>query len=384
MRKRNYVSTQFGQRNIFSVFSLGPEWDSSDEEGATPVAVTKTSAGDKKAKRKAVDKKNKSSKTQPPQLQEEEENLEDNINSNTRENDKDLVLYIGHLPKEFEEQDLMSFVSQFGKVHNCRVSRKLETGNSKGYAFVRFGDPEVCQIVCDTLHGYFLGRQRLVCQVRPASRGMFYNTETVIQQRKQQRALKQKQRNRNLASAEKLKEITARLVSREQKKRKQLAEMGIEYDFPGYKCNQEALQVELEEDDSNTKKERKRSDSVGSEGSSSKKNKKRKESIDSVGSASKRARKDSVDSVSSASKKKSKRKESIDSVSSETKERKKSTRKNSVDSEGSAKKEKKRSNSDASNLSEEPSPPASNERMPHSAKKAKKNKKDKKRRQSAP
>jgi nucleolar protein 15 len=372
------------QRNIFSVFSLGPEWDSSDEEGATPVAVTKTSAGDKKAKRKAVDKKNKSSKTQPPQLQVEEENLEDN-NSNTRENDKDLVLYIGHLPKEFEEQDLMSFVSQFGKVHNCRVSRKLETGNSKGYAFVRFGDPEVCQIVCDTLHGYFLGRQRLVCQVRPASRGMFYNTETVIQQRKQQRALKQKQRNRNLASAEKLKEITARLVSREQKKRKQLAEMGIEYDFPGYKCNQEALQVELEEDDSNTKKERKRSDSVGSDGSSSKKNKKkRKESIDSVGSASKRARKDSVDSVSSASKKKSKRKESIDSVSSKTKDSKKSTRKNSVDSEGSAKKEKKRSNSDASNLSEEPSPPASNERMPHSAKKAKKNKKDKKRRQSAP
>lgn len=371
-------------KHVFFPVSLGPEWDSSDEEGPALVAVTKKSAGDKKAKRKVVDKKNTSSKTQPPQLQEEEENLEDN-NNNIRENDKDLVLYIGHLPKEFEEQDLMSFVSQFGKVHNCRVSRKLETGNSKGYAFVRFGDPEVCQIVCDTLHGYFLGRQRLVCQVRPASRGMFYNTETVIQQRKQQRALKQKQRNRNLASAEKLKEITARLVSREQKKRKQLAEMGIEYDFPGYKCNQEALQVELEENDSTTKKERKRSDSVGSEGSNSKKgNKKRKESIDSVGSASKRARKDSMDSVSSASKKKSNTKELIDSVSSETKDRKKTTRKNPVDSEGSAKKEKKRSNSDASNLSEEPSPPASNERMPHSAKKAKKNKKDKKRRQSAP
>jgi nucleolar protein 15 len=303
------------------------------------------------------------------------------------QDEEDLVLYIGHLPKEFQEQDLMSFLSQFGKVHNCRISRKVETGNSKGYAFVRFGDPEVCQIVCDTLHGYFLGRQRLVCQVRPAHRSMFYNTDTVIQRRMHQKKAQVQQRNRNLANGEKLKEITARLVSREQKKREQLEAMGIEYDFPGYKTNQEALQIHLEsqhnKEEEPEKKSRKRLDSVGSESSAKKKKKKRKESMDSVESVSKRARKDSVDSTGSSSQKKSKRKESIDSINEASEKEAKNKRKDSVGSEGSAKKKKKRKDSDASNLSIEEQVPAT-ERVAQSAKKAKKIKKDKKRRQSAP
>ncbi|KAG7352167.1 RNA-binding protein RNP-2 [Nitzschia inconspicua] len=364
----------------------GPEWDSSDEEGAAPV-TQKKKLTDKKLKPKTEKTKKTATRKEPQQPPKEDDKKGGD--------EDDLVLYIGHLPKEFEEQDLNNFLSQFGKVRNCRISRKIETGNSRGYAFVRFDEKEVCQIVCDTLHGYFLGRQRLVCQIRPAQRGMFYNTDTVIQRHIQQKQLEKKKRNRNLANAEKLKEITARLVSREQKKRKQLEAMGIEYDFPGYKKNHEALQIELNlqeqdggkkknEENEADKKSRKRSDSIGSEGSLKKKKKKRKESIDSVESASKRPRKDSVESVSNT--KKSKRKESIESVSSETKLNKK-TRKDSIDSEGSAKRKKKK-DSESSQLSleetEEKSKSTKMDRLTQSGKKAKKSKKDKKRRQSAP
>ena len=50
----------------------------------------------------------------------------ENDKDNGRE--KDLVLYIGHLPKDFEEIDLRRFLSQFGNVCNCRVARKIQTG----------------------------------------------------------------------------------------------------------------------------------------------------------------------------------------------------------------------------------------------------------------
>ena len=151
---------------------------------------------------------------------------------------KDLVLYVGHLPKDFEEIDLRRFLSQFGKVYNCRVARKIETGKTKGFAFVRFGDDEVTQIACETLHGYFLEKQRLVCQVRPAHPGMFFDTDKMIDKRQKKLALETKQRNNNLANSDKLKAITSKLVTREMKKRERLAALGVDYDFPGYKSNQ--------------------------------------------------------------------------------------------------------------------------------------------------
>merc|ERR1712166_1123401 len=152
--------------------------------------------------------------------------------------EKDLVLYVGHLPKDFEEIDLRRFLSQFGKVYNCRVARKIETGKTKGFAFVRFGDDEVTQIACETLHGYFLEKQRLVCQVRPAHPGMFFDTDKMIDKRQKKLALETKQRNNNLANSDKLKAITSKLVTREMKKRERLAALGVDYDFPGYKSNQ--------------------------------------------------------------------------------------------------------------------------------------------------
>ena len=205
--------------------------------------------------------------------------------------EENLVLYIGHLPKDFEEIDLRRFLSQFGKVYNCRVARKIETGRPKGYAFVRFGDEETTKIVSQTLHGYFLEKQRLVCQLRPSHPGMFYDTEKLIDKRKKKIQLEARQRNRNLGNSEKLKAITSRLVQRERKKREKLKALGIDYDFPGYEANQDDFENDSVPEESNDDKPKRRKESMDStrseESAKKKKKKKRKDSIDSVASSSK-------------------------------------------------------------------------------------------------
>ena len=52
------------------------------------------------------------------------------------ENDKRGVIYIGHLPKGFAEDELKKFFTQFGTVSKMRVARSKTTGRSKGYAFL--------------------------------------------------------------------------------------------------------------------------------------------------------------------------------------------------------------------------------------------------------
>lgn len=280
------------QRNLKKNIPVNePEWDSSDEEDDAPAVASKQT----KAKSTTTSKGKKVIKYDALKQ------------SNEGDNDgkENLVLYIGHFPKDFEELDLRRFLSQFGKVHNCRVARKIETGKPKGYGFVKFGDDETAKIACETLHGYFLEKQRLVCQLRPSHAGMFFDTAKNVDKRKKKIQLEARQRNRNLANSEKLKEITSRLLTREMKKRERLAALGIDYDFPGYKSNRddfeeefvpeegkidEAKVVEEDKDGSAKKKKRRKEsmDSTHSEGSATKdKKKKNRKSIDSVASSSK-------------------------------------------------------------------------------------------------
>ena len=41
----------------------------------------------------------------------------------------------------------------------------LTGGNSKGYAFLEFQDPEVATIAAEAMDGYFLSKNKLVCHV---------------------------------------------------------------------------------------------------------------------------------------------------------------------------------------------------------------------------
>ena len=46
------------------------------------------------------------------------------------------IIYVGHLPKGFEEEQLKGFFSQFGGISKIRVSRSKKTGRSKGFAYL--------------------------------------------------------------------------------------------------------------------------------------------------------------------------------------------------------------------------------------------------------
>ena len=66
------------------------------------------------------------------------------------------IVYIGHLPKGFEEEELKKFFVQFGKINKLRVSRSKKTGRSRGYAFLEFQDKEVSEIAVSTMDNYMM------------------------------------------------------------------------------------------------------------------------------------------------------------------------------------------------------------------------------------
>jgi nucleolar protein 15 len=312
---------------IFHVLSvtnyiIGPEWESSDEE-AEKVPPVKDTKGAKKSLKK-----------------DKQQSIIKLVNNKTAEeelDDEDVsVLYIGHLPAEFTERDLRTFLMQFGKVERIRVSRSVKTGNPRGYAFVKFTVASDAKIVAETLQGYFLGQRRLVCHLVPnAHARMFYDSDKVIARRKVHQEQQKKQHNRNLTNVSKLKEITARLVLRERKKRSKLAELGIDYEFPGYEDNvEDPEQLKIRKKRKNSKDENESSlkeildeAEAANEPGSAKKTKKQKDSIGST-SASPSKQKDTPSKKGTPSKKdtptkKGKRK---DSVSSDTASAKKSSK----------------------------------------------------------
>ena len=150
------------------------------------------------------------------------------------------VIYLGHLPVGFEEREITVFLNQFGNVNRCRVSRSTKTGRSRGYAFVEFADAEVANIVANTMSGYFLLEKRLVCHVLPKDKVydlMFTKPKNVPSKLDKQKKARNEVNKRR--TAEKMKGITAKLIQREEMKRKKLASLGIDYDFPGYAASAE-------------------------------------------------------------------------------------------------------------------------------------------------
>lgn len=217
----------------------GPEWDSSDDE-EEKVQTKKKSKKDGAQDAIAADVMKK-------QLKKEK------MSKKKDENPAD-ILYIGHLPHDFEEVEMLTFFSQFGKVANLKLCRSRKTGNSKGYGFIQFQDYEVSAIVAETMNGYIImNEKRLVCHLVPPDkvhsklfrgakqrlvankRGDVNISRRTYWQEKNEQAQNRKK------SAKVLQQITKRLVSREDKKREMLTSLGIDYDFPGYAASAKTI-----------------------------------------------------------------------------------------------------------------------------------------------
>ena len=183
--------------------------------------------------------------------------------SEEQSNQPSSVIYLGHLPTAFEERELLIFLNQFGPVTKCRVSRSTKTGRSRGYAFVQFDDAEVANIVAEAMNGYFLLEKRLVCNVLPQDKVydlMFRRAKKIMSKKDMQDKAREEVNRRK--TPEVMRGITAKLVEREEAKRKKLLELGIDYDFPGYAAGasgngKTALQSESMDNGKTSKKRRK-------------------------------------------------------------------------------------------------------------------------------
>ncbi|GAA5830103.1 hypothetical protein JCM5353_006078, partial [Sporobolomyces roseus] len=152
-----------------------------------------------------------------------------------KKNAKTGTVYLGRVPHGFHEEEMKSYFSQFGEVTRLRLSRNKQTGASKHYAFIEFQYASVAAIVQETMDNYLLSGHILVCKIIPDDQ--IHPKLWVGANRKFRVIPKGRKQNakRNAPKSDEQKEsIKKRLLTREEKKRKQLAELGIEYDFAGY------------------------------------------------------------------------------------------------------------------------------------------------------
>ncbi|XP_056390123.1 MKI67 FHA domain-interacting nucleolar phosphoprotein [Hyla sarda] len=155
------------------------------------------------------------------------------------------VLYLGHIPRLLAEPQLKEYFSQFGTVSRLRLSRSKKTGGSKGYAFVEFECDEVARIVADTMNNYLFCERLLKCELLPPEKvhpKLFKGCNNVFKKP----SLPAVSRYNKQRDPEQQKVMTGRLLGKERKLRKRLAEKGIDYDFPGFAAMKKAAQTETD------------------------------------------------------------------------------------------------------------------------------------------
>eukprot|EP01130_Rhizamoeba_saxonica_P010894 TRINITY_DN4492_c0_g1_i4.p1 TRINITY_DN4492_c0_g1~~TRINITY_DN4492_c0_g1_i4.p1 ORF type:complete len:249 (+),score=73.26 TRINITY_DN4492_c0_g1_i4:36-782(+) len=147
------------------------------------------------------------------------------------------VIYLGHIPYGFFEAQMREYFTQFGEISRLRLSRNKRTGRSKHYCFIQFFDPFVAQVVADTMDGYIMYERALVCKLIPPEKvhpNLFKgaNKKYVPKRTRLEHIAK---RNAEKTEEQKQKSQT-RLLKKEERKRRKLAELGIDYEFPGFVC----------------------------------------------------------------------------------------------------------------------------------------------------
>ncbi|KAM9486419.1 MKI67 FHA domain-interacting nucleolar phosphoprotein [Clarias gariepinus] len=143
------------------------------------------------------------------------------------------VVYVGHLSRTLAEPQLRTYFSQFGKILRLRLSRSKRTGRSKGYGFVEFDCDEVAKIVAETMDNYLMGERLIKCHVVPPEKvheKLFVGSGKLFK-KPINPAVGRYNRGH---SEEDIKKLTDKLLKKESKLRKRLAERGIDYDFPGF------------------------------------------------------------------------------------------------------------------------------------------------------
>ena len=149
---------------------------------------------------------------------------------------KEGIIYLGHIPHGFYENQMQGFFSQFGPVKNLHLSRSKRSGKSRGYAFIQFESVAVAKIVQQSMDKYILCDKLLVCQlVAPENvhERMFRKSKKTFQKSdwiKKHGLVHNKERTEEEQISR-----NERAIQRQEEQLKKLKESGIDYEFVGYK-----------------------------------------------------------------------------------------------------------------------------------------------------
>ena len=154
------------------------------------------------------------------------------------------IVYLGHIPHGFYEDELRKFFSQFGKVLRLKLVRSLRTGGSRGHGFIQFESPEVAEVVSSTIDGYYLLERQLVCHIVPVEKlhvGLFKKSKKMIDKLKEGK--KDEEKNDTNEENEELNielsdldlpmssERVLKFTRSQSRKQQRLKELGIDFQF---------------------------------------------------------------------------------------------------------------------------------------------------------
>ena len=178
--------------------------------------------------------------------EEEEKEEEDNSKINKGreiQNEKGItsptstgVIYVGHLPWGFIDSTLKKYFSQFGNITRIISPKSSKTGRSVGYAFIEFEDEETARIAAKTMNNYILFEKILKCNfVEDKSK---YDRLFLKWKKKFELKDRYKLHCEKISkpkSKEEIKTMIQGLLDREEKRREKMKELGIKYEYKGYK-----------------------------------------------------------------------------------------------------------------------------------------------------
>ncbi|XP_032667047.1 MKI67 FHA domain-interacting nucleolar phosphoprotein [Odontomachus brunneus] len=120
-----------------------------------------------------------------------------------RSKDKGIV-YVGHIPHGFYEEQMEDYFKQFGKITQVRVARSKRTGKSRGYGYVEFMFKDVAKIAAETMNNYLMcGRLLKATYIPPEKQhsgffsGANWSEKKYPKLRNRQRAISQKNSTQN-------------------------------------------------------------------------------------------------------------------------------------------------------------------------------------------
>ncbi|CCF58911.1 hypothetical protein KAFR_0F03150 [Kazachstania africana CBS 2517] len=90
-------------------------------------------------------------------------NLGTGSGNNTSNNPPSRIVYLGSIPYDQTEQQILDLCNNVGPVTNLKMMFDPTTGKSKGYAFIEFKDLESSASAIRNLNGYQLGSRFLKC-----------------------------------------------------------------------------------------------------------------------------------------------------------------------------------------------------------------------------